>query len=313
LATSPDGKWLVSGGDDSQATIWDLATGEIVETLPGNFGTIYAIAFSPDNEYLATANMTGTVKVWKVKDWSLEAALLNPEHHIRCVAFSPNGRWLASGGSDRTLVITDTRNWETALEKPDQDLWVEGVTFSPDGANLYTVTGSWNPKDQPVASTLTAWRIAVVKDKLELEPIKKIAAHGGTTDNVVVTPDGRHVLTGGGDGLIKVWDAKTLALIRSIKLQGGVHRLHVLSSEPALVMVGEHSGGVSVWNLQTGLCLANYVGHSSHVFDVSATPNGRLLISAGEDDRILFWPGPNRGPDSALKKFIKNAADEKTQ
>src|SRR4029077_1330227 len=54
VATSPDGKWLVSGGDDSQATVWDLASGEIVETLPGNFGTMYAMVFSADSELLAT-------------------------------------------------------------------------------------------------------------------------------------------------------------------------------------------------------------------------------------------------------------------
>lgn len=313
LATSPDGKWLVSGGDDSQATVWDLATGEIVETLPGNFGTMYAIQFSADSGLLATANMTGTVKIWRVKDWSLEGSLLNPQRQVRCVAFSPNGRWLASGGSDRKLLVTDTQSWDTALETSEQDLWVEGAAFSPDGARLYSVTGSWDPKDQPAASTLTAWRVTAGKDKLELEPIKKIKAHAGTTDNLVVTPDGRHVITAGADSLIKVWDAKTLAMVRSIKLPAGAHRLHLLRSDPAQVLVGDHLGGVSIWNVQTGICLANYVGHSSHVFDVSATRDGRLLISAGEDDRLLFWPGPSGGPDNALKKFLRNAVDEKTQ
>jgi WD40 repeat protein len=69
---------------------------------------------------------------------------------------------------------------------------------------------------------------------------------------------------------------------------------------------------VSIWNVQTGRCLASYAGHTSHVFDVSATPDGRLLVSAGEDDRLLFCPGPNKGPDQALKKFLKNAIDETT-
>jgi WD40 repeat protein len=309
LATSPDGKWLVAGGDDSQATVWDLATGEIVEVLPGNMGTMYAIAFSADSQLLATANLTGTVKIWRVKDWSLEAAILNPQRQVRCVAFSPNGRWLASGGSDRKLVITETQNWDTAVEKPEQDLWVEGVAFSPDGTRLYSVTGSWDPKDQPVTSTLTAWKVMPGKDKLELEPIKKISAHGGTTDNLVLTPDGGHVITGGSDSLIKVWDAKTLELVRSIKLPAGAHRLHLLRSDPAQVMVGDHLGGASVWNVQTGVCLASYVGHTSHVFDVAPTRDGQLLMTAGEDDRILFWPGPNRGPEGALEKFLKNATE----
>jgi hypothetical protein len=197
LATSPDGKWLVSGGDDSQATVWDLETGEIVETLPGNFGTMYAMEFSADSQLLATANMTGTVKVWRVKDWSLEGALLDAKRQVRCVAFSPDGRWLASGGTDRKLLITDLQSWETAAEKGEQDLWVEGVAFSPDGSRLYTVTGSWDPKDQPVAATLTAWKVMAGKDKFELEPIKTIKTHSGSTDNLAVTPDGLHIVTAG--------------------------------------------------------------------------------------------------------------------
>lgn len=313
LATSPDGKWLVAGGDDSQATVWDLATGEIVESLPGNTGTMYAIRFSANGEFLATANLTGTVKVWRVKDWSLEGALLDPRRQVRCVAFSPDGRWLASGGHDRRLLITDTQTWDTVAEKPDQDLWVEGIAFSPDGTRLYSVTGSWDAKDQPVTSMLTAWKVTPGKDKLALEPIKKIAAHDGTTDNLVLTTDGRHVITGGADSLIKVWDAKTLDLVRSIKLPAGAHRLHLLRSDPGQIIVGDHLGGVSVWNVQTGVCLANYVGHTSHVFDVSATIDGRLLITAGEDDRIIFWSGPDRGPDDSQKKFLRNAADEKPQ
>jgi WD40 repeat protein len=310
VATSPDGKWLVSGGDDSQATVWDLATGEIVETLPGNFGTMYAIAFSNDSAFMATANMTGAVKVWRVKDWSLEGVVLNPDRHVRCVAFSPSGRWLASGRSDRKLVITDTRSWETAVETPEQELWVEGAAFSPDGALLYTVTGSWAASDQPATATLTAWKVIEEQDKLKLEPIKKIKAHGGTVDNVVVSPDGRQVVTAGADSLLKVWDAKTLEPVRAIKLPAGAHRLQLLRSDPSQAIVGDHLGGVGVWNIHTGRCLATYAGHTAHVFDVTATKDGRLLITASEDDRLLLWPGPNRGPDDRLKRFLRNATDE---
>lgn len=311
LATSPDGKWLAAGGDDSQITIWNLQTGEIEETLPGGGGTIYTCQFSADGRMLATGTLGGTVKVWRVKDWLLENALLNPRRFVRSLAFSSDGRWLAIGGSDRSLVVADTSNWENVVEMPKQDLWVEGLAFSPDGTRLFSVTGSWDGKDQPVNSALTAWKLTAEKSPpgLKLESIKKVEAHTATTDNLVATPDGRHVVTGSAHGEIKVWDAKTLEVIQTIRTGEGIHRLHLLRNNPSQVLLGTHRGGVAVWNLQTGQCLATYAGHTGHVFDVSASPDGRLLISAGEDDAILFWPGPDRGPDEGLKRFLKRVAE----
>lgn len=312
LAASADGKWLAGGGDDAQVTVWNLATGEIVETLPGGAGTIYACQFSADSQMLATANLNGLVKVWRVKDWTLQGSHLNPKRKVRSVAFSPDGRWLAIGGSDRSLSIIETKEWETIVEKPGQDHWVEGLAFSPDGSRLYSITGSWDHGDQPVSSTLTVWKVATKKDQpgLEIEPLKKITAHGATSDNLVVTPDGRYVVTGSAEGQIKVWDARTLKPIRSIRTPVGMHRLSLMRNDPTRVLLGDSQGGVSVWNLETGVCVAEYASHVGHVFDVTATKDGRLLFSAGEDDFILIWPGPDRAPDDAALRFVKRITED---
>jgi WD40 repeat protein len=96
---------------------------------------------------------------------------------------------------------------------------------------------------------------------LELELVKSVPAHPTTSDNLIVTPDSRFVVTGSADGRIKVWDAKTLTEVRTIRALGPVHRIHLLSSDPEHLVVGDHFGGVFVCNIRTGAFVANYRSH----------------------------------------------------
>src|SRR5262249_48954253 len=159
---------------------------------------------------------------------------------------------------------------------------------------------------QPANSTLTAWDVRRGKDpqelELELELVKAVPAHANTSDNLVVTPDSRMVVTASADARIKVWDARTLDLIRTIRALEPTHRIHLSQSHAGLLAAGGHFGGVSVWNIDTGALVANYGGHVvGHVTDVTETMDGRLLVSTGEDGLVL-WSGPTAGLNEALRR-----------
>ena len=62
---SPDGKTVVTGGDDNTARIWDLA-GKQLAVLEGHTDSVRSVAFDPDGTTLFTGSADKTVKAWRV-------------------------------------------------------------------------------------------------------------------------------------------------------------------------------------------------------------------------------------------------------
>ncbi|OON18708.1 WD domain, G-beta repeat protein, partial [Opisthorchis viverrini] len=64
LASDPLGKYLVSGGQDHVAIVWEVETGAQVFTTEGHEDSVTCVAFSATGTYLATGDMAGGVHVW---------------------------------------------------------------------------------------------------------------------------------------------------------------------------------------------------------------------------------------------------------
>jgi WD40 repeat protein len=100
LAISPDNHWLVTGGEDGMARLWDLRANDPTASpvvLRGHKDVVYALAISPDNHWLATGSWDGTARLW---DLRANDPTASP------VAISPDNRWLVTGSKDGT-----TRLW----------------------------------------------------------------------------------------------------------------------------------------------------------------------------------------------------------
>jgi eukaryotic-like serine/threonine-protein kinase len=64
VAFSPDGKKIVSGGDDNRLKVWDAASGQETLTLKGHTDRVWSVAFSPDGKKIVSGSEDKTLKVW---------------------------------------------------------------------------------------------------------------------------------------------------------------------------------------------------------------------------------------------------------
>jgi WD40 repeat protein len=94
---SPDGKLLVSGGEDSKVMVWNFARRERIATLTGHTDRISCIAFSPDGKCsLVSSHGDGAILVWDIAERQRVANFSGHSGSVRAVAFSLDGKRIAS-------------------------------------------------------------------------------------------------------------------------------------------------------------------------------------------------------------------------
>ncbi len=158
LRFSPDGKLLATASMEGTAKIWDFATGNLIATLTGHTGYVWAAVFSPDGKLLATCGHDRTIKLWDTATWREVATLTGHSNEVFSVAFTPDGSRLASASNDHTVKLWNVARRQEVLTLKDHTDQVWSVAFTPDGHTM--VTGSWD-------KTVRLYRAATDQDLLK--------------------------------------------------------------------------------------------------------------------------------------------------
>jgi glucose/arabinose dehydrogenase len=104
---SPDGKLVLTAGDDGTARLWNATTGEpFLEPLQHQ-GTVRSAVFNLDGGRIVTASDDGTARIW---DATTSTSLSPPlEHHgpVRSAAFSPDGSMVVTVSAENGADVWD--------------------------------------------------------------------------------------------------------------------------------------------------------------------------------------------------------------
>ena len=98
LAFSSDGRRLFSGSNDKSIKIWDVDSGQPIQTIAAHSSGVTDIALSPDNQRLASSSHDRTVKIWDLDSGREPRTLTGHNDTVWRVRFLGGGARLVSAG-----------------------------------------------------------------------------------------------------------------------------------------------------------------------------------------------------------------------
>ena len=309
VAFSPDGRRLVSVGEDSQIIVWDFASRKRLATLTGHAGAVTTVGYSPDGRWFATGGADHTAVVWDASTFARVATLRGHAEAVRAAAFTPDGKYLATASctpEDRT-VLWGVGVWEKVRELAFGVCWGT-LPFTPDGRrvvdhrmgvwdvetgrNLAAPSADWEGNwvslspDGALAVAATSGGNVRFFDLRRREQLAAPHVHRDHGRAVAFSPDGRYVATG--SEKIVLWDARTRAHIAPLEYSSNVWNLAF--SPDSRHLVSTHSdGAILVWDADRRERVADFNEHSGAVQSVAFSSDGRRVASAGEDGSVIVW------------------------
>jgi hypothetical protein len=202
VAFSPDGRYVITGADDSTAQLWEAHTGRKVRDLKGHTGYVTAGAFSPDGKNVLTGSWNRTAILWEAATGRVVQSFPGHRKDVTSVAFTRDGKHILIGewGQPSGLWEVATGNEVQAFKGTSDG--VAAVALSSDGKFLLT----GHPERKAVL-----WEVATGRE------LRAFEGHTGKVFAVAFSPDGKLALTGSEDNAAALWEADTGRQVRVFK------------------------------------------------------------------------------------------------
>ncbi len=210
LEFSPDGKMLTSGGGipsrGGEILLWSHPEGKLVLAFKEpHSDTVFDLSFSADGGRLASGGADRFARVWEAGSGQLLQTLEGHTGHVLGVSWRRHGRILATSGADKVVKI-----WDVALGQQKRTIAgfgkeVTGIQFLDASPEAVVSTGDN--------------QVRLINE----DGNNNVRTFAGATDyleSVAVTPDGRWVVAGGHDGVLRVWNGRTGKLTHEFRPPG---------------------------------------------------------------------------------------------
>ncbi|TYZ57956.1 hypothetical protein PybrP1_002025 [[Pythium] brassicae (nom. inval.)] len=280
----------------------------VKSTYAGHSQNVKYVTFvGQDGEFLASGSSDTTIRLWPVdfpvdttgssgssggvcETWSRE--LRGHSSRIWYLASNAAGDLLYSGSGDGTVKIWDLRTplaeLSAALSEGDGSDDAGNGFRGAYVTSARTTSSTSNSNSNSNSSSSGAAATAHLPSASECVATLP-SPSGGDIYAVNVHPSETHLVTGGYDQTVRLFDIQTGALVKTF-------RGHVASVCDAqfnrhanLVVSGSKDGTIRLWDILSGLCVHTLRQTLGEVTSVAMGSNGFTLLSGSRNNSNRLW------------------------
>jgi hypothetical protein len=231
LATTPDGKTLVSAAQDTEIVFWDAVAGKPRGARKADILNVKGLAISPDGKNLISTGLDSEMHVWDVDRMESKQSFKAHEDPAIAIALSPDGKTLASTGQDDKLKLWDMSTGKEKATITGGLTYPYGLAFSPDGRIL-------------AVSHLSDIRLY---DTASRQLLTTLEGHKNNIRSLAFSPDGQTLASGSDDKTVKLWSMKPAKEVATLTGHKKKVRSVAFSADGQVLASGSEDGTVKLW------------------------------------------------------------------
>lgn len=300
VAWSPDRKTLASGSN-GVLMLWDVASGQAVDTLKGHSGNIRTLAWSPDGKRLASGSGDHILGIWDGRTGQNLHKLQGNPGGVFSLAWSPDGKAILSCGQrDPGARIWDPIRGSlsaTLFSLPNEQYLMMGrdghYRGSPRIERQFACVALTDKGQQEVLSPAEfAKKYGWKNDPSQVQPL------GRPAKEIADAPTGPR-LPEPGEPITPLALVKRPAAIKGVRSwtietrrPRHTHACKTAYSPDGRWLATAHADGVlRLWNAATGQLERVLLAHSpvASTGSIAWSFDGRMLASGHADGTLCLW------------------------
>ncbi|KAK7601197.1 hypothetical protein V9T40_008638 [Parthenolecanium corni] len=184
---------ILTGSGDSTAALWDVETGQLLQSFHGHSSDVMAVDLAPSEtgNTFVSGSADKTVLVWDMRTGQYVQSFEGHFSDVNSVRFHPSGDAIATGSDDATCRLFDLRaDKEVAVYSKESIIFgANSIDLSVSGRLLFAGYNDY---------TINVW------DTLKCVRVSLLFGHENRVSSVKMSPDGTAFVSGSWDTTLRV-------------------------------------------------------------------------------------------------------------